>query len=133
MSSNKMNNGKRTKKTVNSKKQSSIFDTENGTCNFNGYKKHIIENPNLGSDNIEKINSSDLNENSFTEADGKYVTVDRLRLENINNMLQYINKEFQELSKANPNEARPMTEVRSNYYQQHNNETLKKLQNLSDN
>lgn len=132
MSSNRMNSGKKYKKSSNTKKQPIVFDSENGTCNFNGYKKHIIENPNLGSENIEKTDSSMLNENSFSETEGKYVSVDRLRLENINNMLQYLNKEFQELSKSNPNESRPITEVRSSYYQQHNIETLKKIQELSD-
>lgn len=132
MSSNRSNNVRRGKKNATLKKQSSIFDTENETCNFNGYKKHVIETPNLGSENIEKMNFNSLNENSYSDADGKYVAVDRLRLENINNMLQYLNREFQELSKSNPNEARPLTEVRSSYYQQHNNETLKKIQDLND-
>lgn len=132
MSSNRSNNVRRGKKNTTSKKQSSIFDTENETCNFNGYKKHVIETPNLGSENIEKTSFNSLNENSYSDADGKYVAVDRLRLENINNMLQYLNREFQELSKSNPNEARPLTEVRSNYYQQHNIETLKKIQDLND-
>ena len=40
--------------------KSTIFDSENGTCNFNGYKKHVIENPNMGSNNIEKINNNTL-------------------------------------------------------------------------
>lgn len=132
MSSNRSNNVRRGKKNVSSKKQSSIFDAENETCNFNGYKKHVIETPNLGSENIEKTNSNLLNENSYSDADGKYVAVDRLRLENINNMLQYLNREFQELSKSNEHDARPFTEVRSSYYQMHNNETLKKIQDLND-
>lgn len=122
---------KKLKKHSNSQNRSLMIDTENGTCNFNGYQKHIIENPNLGSDNIEKTNSNELHENTYSETDAKYVTIDKLRLENINNMLQYLNKEFQELSKSDPNECRPLTEVRSSYYQKHNKETLKKIEELN--
>ena len=129
--SRKQQNKKYNKYNRNTENHGPMIDNNNETCRFNGYQKHLIETPNLGSDNIESHNIDEMNEASYSNADGKYVSVDRLRLENINNMLQYLNREFQELSKSNQNENRPLTEVRSGYYDKHNQETLRQIEKLN--
>lgn len=98
---------------------------------YSAPKKQIINMPDMSVDGIENDYIYEQNESTYNEANGKYVTVDQMRLKNINNMLNTLQREFAMLNK-DAEDGRNEYSVNSHYYTSHNNEILKTIDKLNE-
>lgn len=97
----------------------------NNKTKFEPAKKQLVDLPNIDMKNIDKINVGE----EFT--DTKFVTVDKMRLNNINMMIEKLKNEFDQLNKCQ-DDGRDKYSVNANYYKNKNDETLKKIEKLND-
>ena len=98
---------------------------------YSAPKKQLVNMPDMNVDGVEKGYIYEQDESTYEGASGKYVTVDQMRLKNINNMLNTLQHEFAMLNK-DAEDGRNEYSVNSHYYTSHNNEILKTIDKLNE-
>lgn len=131
-SSKKYNKNQKTHKRDISRDISSLEMENNSnsdTFKFTPAEKHIVDMPSFEGKFIDTEYINEQQEDTYEDT-SKYVSVDRMRLKNINDMLNNLNKEFAELSKDSE-DGRNTYSVNKSYYNMKNTETLKKIDSLN--
>lgn len=98
---------------------------------FNAAKKQLVNMPDMVVENGENCYINEQNESTYDGANGKFVTVDQMRLKNINKMLNTLQQEFAMLNR-DAEDGRNEYSVNNHYYTAHNQQILKTIDKLNE-
>ena len=108
-----------------------INDADVFSMKYDGAKKQLTNLPNFENDNVNMnyINTQD--ENTYTDADGKFVMVDQVRYNNLLNKLNELQREFAELNR-DADDGRDTYTVNKHYRKMQTDQVKKAFNDLNE-